>query len=53
LITTPPRRRIPGGSGRSRWRLNNDTTPRYDRAAAALAWQRTIEFLNKNLRASG
>ena len=33
--------------------FNNDTTPRYDRAAAALAWQRTIEFLNKNLRASG
>lgn len=33
--------------------FNNDTTPRYDRAAAALAWQRTIEFLNQNLRASG
>jgi carboxymethylenebutenolidase len=33
--------------------FNNDTTPRYDRAAATLAWQRTIEFLNKNLRASG
>ena len=33
--------------------FNNDTTPRYDRAAAALAWQRTIEFFNKNLRASG
>ncbi len=32
--------------------FNNDTTPRYDRAAAALAWQRTVEFLNKNLRAS-
>ena len=30
--------------------FNNDTTPRYDKAAAALAWQRTIEFLNKNLR---
>ncbi len=33
--------------------FNNDTTPRYDRAAAALAWQRTIDFLNKNLRAAG
>ena len=33
--------------------FNNDTTPRYDRAAAALAWQRTIEFFNKNLRTSG
>lgn len=32
--------------------FNNDTTPRYDRAAAALAWQRTIEFLGKNLRAT-
>ena len=32
--------------------FNNDTTPRYDRAAAALAWQRTVEFLNKNLRAT-
>jgi len=30
--------------------FNNDTTPRYDRAAAALAWQRTVEFFNKNLR---
>jgi len=33
--------------------FNNDTTPRYDQAAATLAWQRTIDFLNKNLRASG
>jgi carboxymethylenebutenolidase len=32
--------------------FNNDTTPRYDQAAATLAWQRTIDFLNKNLRAS-
>jgi carboxymethylenebutenolidase len=32
--------------------FNNDTTPRYDEAAAKLAWQRTIEFFNKNLRAS-
>jgi carboxymethylenebutenolidase len=30
--------------------FNNDTTPRYDKAAAALAWQRTLEFLKKNLR---
>jgi carboxymethylenebutenolidase len=32
--------------------FNNDTTPRYDQAAAKLAWQRTIEFFNKNLRAA-
>ena len=31
--------------------FNNDTTPRYDEAAATLAWKRTIEFLNKYLRA--
>jgi carboxymethylenebutenolidase len=31
--------------------FNNDTTPRYDAAAAKLAWQRTIDFFNKNLRA--
>ena len=30
--------------------FNNDTTPRYDEAAAKLAWQRTIAFFNKNLR---
>jgi carboxymethylenebutenolidase len=29
--------------------FNNDTTPRYDKAAAGLAWQRTIDFLKKNL----
>lgn len=29
--------------------FNNDTTPRYDKAAAQLAWQRTIEFLKKYL----
>ncbi len=29
--------------------FNNDTTPRFDKAAAQLAWQRTIEFLRKNL----
>jgi carboxymethylenebutenolidase len=31
--------------------FNNDTTPRYNKEAAALAWQRTIEFFNKQLRA--
>ncbi len=30
--------------------FNNDTTPRYDKAAATLAWQRTIEFFNTHLR---
>jgi carboxymethylenebutenolidase len=30
--------------------FNNDTTPRYDEAAAKLAWQRTIDFFNKYLR---
>jgi len=30
--------------------FNNDTTPRYDEKAANLAWQRTIEYFNKNLR---
>jgi len=29
--------------------FNNDTTPRYDEAAAKLAWQRTVEFFKKNL----
>ena len=29
--------------------FNNDTTPRYDKAAAALAWKRTIEFFKKEL----
>jgi carboxymethylenebutenolidase len=31
--------------------FNNDTTPRYDEAAAKLAWQRTVDFFNKTLRA--
>jgi carboxymethylenebutenolidase len=30
--------------------FHNDTTPRYDEAAAKLAWQRTVEFFNKSLR---
>ena len=29
--------------------FHNDTTPRYDQAAAELSWQRTIEFFNKKL----
>ena len=29
--------------------FNNDTTPRFDKAGAQLAWQRTIDFLKKNL----
>ena len=32
--------------------FHNDTTPRYDEAAAKLAWQRTLEFFNKTLRSS-
>jgi len=31
--------------------FNNDTTPRYEPAAAKLAWQRTIAFFNRALRA--
>ena len=30
--------------------FHNDTTPRYDEAAATLAWQRTIDFFNRTLR---
>jgi carboxymethylenebutenolidase len=30
--------------------FHNDTTPRYDEGAAKLAWQRTLELFNKNLR---
>jgi carboxymethylenebutenolidase len=30
--------------------FNNDTTPRFDAAAAKLAWQRTVDFFNKQLR---
>lgn len=32
--------------------FHNDTTPRYDDAAAKLAWQRTLDFFNKNVRAA-
>jgi len=31
-------------------RLQQHTTPRYDKAAATLAWQRTMDFFKKNLR---
>jgi dienelactone hydrolase len=30
--------------------FNNDTTPRYDAAAAKLAWERTLALFNKHLR---
>ncbi|HEX6851894.1 MAG TPA: dienelactone hydrolase family protein [Candidatus Polarisedimenticolaceae bacterium] len=30
--------------------FNNDTTPRYDAAAAKLAWERTIAFLDEHVR---
>ncbi|TDH23529.1 dienelactone hydrolase family protein [Segetibacter sp. 3557_3] len=30
--------------------FHNDTTPRYDKAAAELAWKRTIEFFEKKLK---
>jgi len=32
--------------------FNNDTTPRFDKAAAKLAWDRTIAFFNKTVRTS-
>ncbi|MES2431773.1 MAG: dienelactone hydrolase family protein [Bacteroidota bacterium] len=32
--------------------FNNDTTPRYDKAAADLAWQRTIDFFKEKLKKS-
>jgi carboxymethylenebutenolidase len=31
--------------------FNNDTTPRYDEAAARLAWQRTLALFDRTLRA--
>lgn len=30
--------------------FHNDTTPRYDKAAAELAWKRTIDFFNEHLK---
>ena len=30
--------------------FHNDTTPRYDEAAAKLAWERTIAFFTSNLK---
>ncbi|MBP6715309.1 MAG: dienelactone hydrolase family protein, partial [Acidobacteria bacterium] len=30
--------------------FHNDTTPRYDEKSAKLAWQRSLDFFNKNLR---
>ncbi len=30
--------------------FHNDSTPRYDKAAAELSWSRTLEFFAKNLR---
>lgn len=30
--------------------FHNDTTPRYDKAAADLAWQRTVDFFNQHLK---
>ena len=32
--------------------FHNDTTPRYDEAAAKLAWQRTLGWFNKYLRST-
>ncbi len=30
--------------------FNNDTTPRYDQAAAERAWHRTVDFFSEHLR---
>jgi carboxymethylenebutenolidase len=30
--------------------FHNDTTPRYDKAAAQLAWQRTVDFFSEKLK---
>jgi carboxymethylenebutenolidase len=30
--------------------FNNDTTPRYDKEAATLAWKRTVDFFKKQLK---
>ncbi len=29
--------------------FHNDTTPRYDKAAAELSWGRTVDFFKKHL----
>jgi carboxymethylenebutenolidase len=31
--------------------FHNDTTPRYDEAAAKLSWQRTVDLFNKSVKA--
>ena len=31
--------------------FHNDTTPRYDEAAAKLSWQRTLDFFRQHLKA--
>jgi carboxymethylenebutenolidase len=33
--------------------FHNDTTPRYDKKAAELAWTRTVEFFNRHLKQDG
>lgn len=33
--------------------FHNDTTPRYDDAAAKLAWERTLQWFNKYLKSPG
>ena len=33
--------------------FHNDTTPRYDKKAAELAWARTVEFFNRHLKSDG
>ena len=30
--------------------FHNDTTPRYDEAAAKLSWQRTLDFFKKHVK---
>jgi carboxymethylenebutenolidase len=30
--------------------FHNDTTPRYDKDAATLAWQRTVDFFKEKLK---
>jgi carboxymethylenebutenolidase len=33
--------------------FHNNSTPRYDEAAARLAWERTVGFFKKNLSSAG